>query len=102
MSGWHRQNRQNLLDEWQPFLCNALVLKLMRPTIVAFVGGLALCATSQASLFQLSSNYVGQGLSTATPTSTSQQIVSGLPSVIQNVNVEVTISGGYNGTLYGY
>jgi subtilisin-like proprotein convertase family protein len=93
---------KNFLDEWQSVLCNALALKLMRPTIVALVGALTLCSTTQASLYLLNTNAVGSLIPDNGSTLSVQQAVSGLPSVIQDVDVKVTISGGYNGDLYGY
>jgi len=61
---------------------------------------LALCGQAQAALFTFP-NTLNQPIPDA-GSLVSQQVVSGLPSQITDIDVHLNVSGGFNGQLYAY
>lgn len=58
--------------------------------------------TAQAGLYNFDYS-VGAAIPDGNPSGmANQQVISGLPSVMQDMTVGINISGGYNGDLYGY
>jgi subtilisin-like proprotein convertase family protein len=61
------------------------------------------CLSSSAALFQFNSGEIRVAIPDANLTGWSSTVVfSDLPRTIQNVSVNLQISGGYNGDLYAY
>ena len=73
-------------------------------SLKAVLGTLLLAGLSaQAGIYSVSSGTITLGIPDANPTGISSSInVSSLPSVIEDVNVWINVSGGYNGDLYAF